>query len=100
MRSASLLAAVILSAAAAAAAPVSALPLEDLLELNRSNVPREPWPSPTQISEMLAMKGYTVVDIEIDDGGYEVDLIDTNGTQIEGRVYVYPATEHFLDRIR
>jgi hypothetical protein len=95
MRSASSLAAVILSAAAAAAAPVSALPLEDLLELNLSNVPREPWPSPTQISEMLAMKGYTVVDIEIDD---EVDLIDTNGTQIEGRVYVYPATEHFPDR--
>ena len=89
MRSASLLAAFILSSAATA--PVSALPIGG--ESNRLNVPREQWLSPNQVSEILREKGYKVIDLEIDDGGYEVDLIDQNGRRIEGHVYVYPATE-------
>ena len=91
MRSTSLLAAVILSSSVAA--PVSALPLDNLLEPNRPNATKEQWLSPSQISEMLREKGYTVIDIEIDGGGYEVELIDKNGARIEGHVYVYPATE-------
>jgi hypothetical protein len=67
------------------------LPLDNLLEPDRLNA-TEQWLSPSQISEMLIKKGYTVVTIEIDDGGYEVELIDENGTPIEGRVYVHPAT--------
>ena len=94
MRSTSLLTAITLSLAAA---PVSALPLND--ESNRVNVPKEQWLSPSQISEIqsqiseiLREKGYKVIDIEIDDGCYEVELIDKNGRRIEGHVYVYPAT--------
>jgi peptidase YpeB-like protein len=55
-------------------------------------VPKEQSLSPSQISEMLKEEGYKVIDIEIDDGGYEVELIDKNGMRIEGHVYVYPAT--------
>jgi hypothetical protein len=91
MRSTSLLTAITLSLAAA---PVSALPLND--EPNRVNVPKEQWLSPSQISEILSENGYKVTDIEIDDGGYEVELIDKNGMRIEGHVYVYPATGGLL----
>jgi hypothetical protein len=94
MRLKPLLVAVILSSSVAA--PVSALPLDNLLESNRLNATKEQWLSPRQISEMLIKEGYTVIDIEIYDGGYEVELIDKNGTLIEGHVYVYPATERLL----
>ena len=33
---------------------------------------------------MLIKEGYTVIDIEIDDGGYEVELIDKNGSAYRG----------------
>jgi hypothetical protein len=94
MRSTSLLAAVILSSSVAA--PVSALPRDNLLESNRLNATKEQWLTPNQISEMLIKEGYTVIDIEIDNGSYEVELIDKNGTLIEGHVYVYPANERLL----
>lgn len=90
MRSMSLLAATILSLSVTV--PVSALPLDNLLEPNRLNATDEQWLSPSQISEILIEKGYTVINIEIDDGGYEVELIDEKGSPIEGHVYVSPAT--------
>jgi len=40
-------------------------------------------------------KGYTVNEIEVDDGAYEVELIDKrNGTRIEA--HVHPATGELL----
>lgn len=60
----------------------------------RLNVPRNEWLSPTQISEKLSAQGYKVTEIEVDDGAYEVDLIDKNGTRIEA--HVHPATGDIL----
>ncbi len=60
----------------------------------RLNVPRDQWLSPTQISEKLVAQGYKVTEIETDDGAYEVDLVDKNGTRIEG--HVHPATGELL----
>ena len=59
------------------------------------NVPQDKWLSPTQISEKLEQKGYTVNEIEVDDGAYEVELVDKrNGTRIEA--HVHPATGELL----
>lgn len=60
----------------------------------RLNVPQEQWLSPAQISEKLTAKGYKVTEIETDDGTYEVDLVDKNGTRIEA--HVHPATGELL----
>jgi hypothetical protein len=60
----------------------------------RLNVPRDQWLSPAQISEKLANQGYKVTEIESDDGAYEVDLVDKNGTRVEG--HVHPATGELL----
>jgi hypothetical protein len=60
----------------------------------RLNVPQADWLSPAQISEKLSGKGYRVTEIEVDDGAYEVDLVDKNGTKIEG--HVHPATGELL----
>lgn len=60
----------------------------------RLNVPRDQWLSPAQISEKLSAQGYKVTEIETDDGAYEVDLIDKNGTRIEA--HVHPATGELL----
>jgi hypothetical protein len=61
---------------------------------NRLNVPRDQWLSPAQISEKLVGQGYKVTEIESDDGAYEVDLVDKNGTRIEA--HVHPATGELL----
>lgn len=60
----------------------------------RLNVPLNQWLTPTQISEKLAGQGYKVTEIETDDGAYEVDLVDKNGTRIEA--HVHPATGELL----
>ena len=39
-------------------------------------------------------KGYKVIDIEIDDGAYEVELTDKNGVRVEG--HVHPETGELL----
>ena len=45
------------------------------------------WLSPTQIAEKLGAKGYKVVEIEADDGAYEVEMTDKNGVRIESHVH-------------
>jgi hypothetical protein len=60
----------------------------------RLNVPRDQWLNPAQISEKLIAQGYKVSEIESDDGAYEVDLVDKNGTRIEA--HVHPATGELL----
>ena len=64
------------------------------LAVDRLNVPREQWLSPAQISEKLGAQGFKVTEIETDDGAYEVDLIDKNGTRVEA--HVHPATGEML----
>jgi hypothetical protein len=60
----------------------------------RLNVPRDQWLSPAQITDKLVSQGYRVTEIESDDGAYEVDLVDKNGTRVEG--HVHPATGELL----
>ena len=75
-----------------AAAP--ALGADDSASGNRLNVPQGEWLSPAQISEKLSAQGYKVHEIEADDGAYEVEMIDKNGTRID--THVHPATAALL----
>jgi hypothetical protein len=84
MRSHLILPALVLAAAVATPA----------LARDRLNVPRDQWLSPAQITEKLSSQGYKVTEIETDDGAYEVDLVDKNGTRIEA--HVHPATGEML----
>ncbi|GFO82615.1 PepSY domain-containing protein [Methyloceanibacter sp.] len=59
----------------------------------RLNVPRDQWLSPSEIAEKLSSQGYKVIEIETDDGAYEVELTK-NGTRME--VHVHPATAEIL----
>jgi Peptidase propeptide and YPEB domain len=91
MRKTSVLAAIALSLAIAA--PTGALAVDDLYK-SRLNVPAEQWMSPSQIAEKLSEKGYRVLEIESDDGAYEVEMVDNNGTRIEA--HVHPATAELI----
>jgi hypothetical protein len=75
-----------------AAAP--ALAADGWASGNRLNVPQGEWLSPSQISEKLSAQGYKVHEIEADDGAYEVEMIDKNGTRID--THVHPATAELL----
>jgi Peptidase propeptide and YPEB domain len=75
-----------------AAAP--ALALDDWFSGNRLNVPRDQWLSPTEVIDKLTAQGYRVLELETDDGAYEVEMIDKNGARIE--IHVHPATAEFL----
>ena len=77
----------------ACAAPTAAFAVDDLFK-TRLNIPAEQWLSPGEVAEKLSQKGYKVVEIESDDGAYEVELIDKNGTRIEA--HVHPATGELL----
>jgi hypothetical protein len=60
----------------------------------RLNVPQAEWMSPAQVTDKLVAAGYRVTEIETDDGAYEVEMVDKNGTRIEG--HVHPATGELL----
>lgn len=44
----------------------------------------------SQIALMLEEQGYTVIEIELERGRYDVDMIDSNGMKVEA--YLDPAT--------
>ena len=71
-----------------------ALAADDWASGNRLDVPQGEWLSPSQISEKLSAQGYKVHEIEADDGAYEVEMIDKNGTRID--THVHPATAELL----
>lgn len=73
-------------------APVFAL--DDWLSGDRLNVPHDQWLSPTEIVDRLSAQGYKVREIGADDGAYEVEMVDKNGTHVE--TYVHPATAELL----
>jgi hypothetical protein len=91
MRKTSLVTALTLSLAVVM--PTGAFAIDDFFK-TRLNVPAERWLSPAQIAEKLSEKGYQVVEIESDDGAYEVEMIDKNGTRIEA--HVHPETAELL----
>lgn len=61
---------------------------------HRLNVPREQWLSPAQITDRLVSQGYTVREIEVDDGVYEVEATDRNNVRVEMKVH--PATAEVI----
>lgn len=68
--------------------------IDDWISGKRLNVPHDQWMSPAELSEKLSGQGYKVYEIEADDGAYEVEMVDKNGTRIE--TYVHPATGELL----
>ena len=62
---------------------------------NRLNVPRDQWMSPAQITDKLSAQGYTVREIESDDGAYEVELTGKDGVRVE--THVHPATGEIMN---
>ena len=93
MRTKLLLSAILLTAAIGI--PAAVLAGDDDFRSDRLNVPQDKWLSPTQITEKLDQKGYNVTEIEVDDGAYEVEMVDKrNGTRIEA--HVHPATGELL----
>jgi hypothetical protein len=64
------------------------------LDGNKLNIPHDQWLSPTEIVDRLSAQGYKVREIEADDGAYEVEMVDKNGTHVD--VYVHPATAELL----
>ena len=75
-------------------AALPAFALDHLSEKNRLNVPRGEWLSPTQIAEKLGTQGYKVIEIEADDGAYEVEMTDKNGMRVE--LHVHPKTGELI----
>jgi hypothetical protein len=92
MRSTFLLAALALSLALGL--PTAALAVDDILEMNRLSVPKSQWLSASEVADKLRAKGYSVTEIEVDDGAYEVEMTDKSGTRIDA--HVHPLTGEVL----
>ena len=60
----------------------------------RLNVPAADWKSAAEIKDKLVSAGYTVREIETDDGAYEVDVVDKDGVRME--FHIHPATGEIL----
>ncbi|TVO65527.1 PepSY domain-containing protein [Spiribacter aquaticus] len=62
------------------------------------DMPRDGWMSLLEVAEQLESQGYTPYEIEIDDGAYEVMMIDGQGMVIE--TDIDPTTGEPLQRRR
>jgi hypothetical protein len=62
----------------------------------RPNVPQAQWLSPSEITQKLAIQGYQVHEIEVDDGAYEFQATNSSGARIEA--HAHPATGEVLPR--
>lgn len=65
---------------------------------NRYNIdaPRDQWMSVARIAEKYEARGYDVREVEIDDGVYEISVVDANGMRMEADVH--PVTGEILTR--
>ena len=91
MQKISLLAAIVLGLAVAA--PTASFAIDDMFK-SRLNVPADQWLSPSEAAEKLATQGYKVLEIEADDGAYEVEMLDKNGVKVD--THVHPATAELM----
>jgi len=48
---------------------------------------RDRWMSVQQVTDMLTSQGYTVRDVEIDDGLFEIEARDRDGKWIEAKIH-------------
>lgn len=55
-----------------------------------SQVPEKQRLSVSQIATMLEKQGYSILDIELERGHYDVEMIDNNGMRVEA--YLDPTT--------
>jgi len=62
----------------------------------RVDAPRAEWMSIGDVAAKIESMGYTVREIEVDDGVYEVEGFDANGLKVEA--YVHPVTGEILPR--
>lgn len=83
-----------LTAAVLAAIAPAAPALADTDFFGRLNVPRAEWKSPSEIADKLRAQGYTVHEIEADDGAYEIEMTDKSGVRID--THAHPATGELL----
>lgn len=60
------------------------------------DAPRSQWMSIGEVARKFESMGYTIREIEVDDGVYEVDGTDANGLRVEA--YVHPVTGEILPR--
>ena len=60
------------------------------------DMPRDGWMSLVEVAEQLESQGYTPYEIEIDDGAYEVTMVDDQGMVIE--TYIDPINGEPLQR--
>lgn len=50
---------------------------------NPQNAPRAGWMSMSEIAAKVEGQGYRVLEIEIDDGAYEIKAVDAKGLRVE-----------------
>lgn len=50
---------------------------------NPQNAPRAGWMSMSDIAAKVEGQGYRVLEIEIDDGAYEIKAVDAKGLRVE-----------------
>jgi hypothetical protein len=50
---------------------------------NPANASRTGWMSMSEVAAKVEGQGYRVIEIEIDDGAYEVKAVDANGVRVE-----------------
>lgn len=60
----------------------------------RLGVPAAEWKSVEEIRTQLTSAGYTIREIEVDDGAYEVEVTDKDGVRQE--FHVHPKTGEIL----
>ncbi|MEX0386570.1 PepSY domain-containing protein [Spiribacter onubensis] len=60
------------------------------------DMPRDGWMSLVEVAGQLESQGYTPYEIEIDDGAYEVTMVDEQGMVIE--TYIDPTNGEPLPR--
>lgn len=81
---------------ALAASPSLAMAGDDGRNRWGIDAPRDQWMSLADVTAKMEAAGYTIREIEIDDGVYEVEGRDANGVRIEADVH--PVTGEILRR--
>jgi hypothetical protein len=60
---------------------------------HRLNVPKDQWLTAAQVTEKLTAAGYTVREVEVDDGAYEIEATKDG---VKHELHVHPATGDVL----
>ncbi|MEQ9258639.1 MAG: PepSY domain-containing protein [Roseovarius sp.] len=83
-------------AIAAGLAAVSAQASEDEGRILAETPPASEWMSVAELAQKLEAQGYTVREIEMEHGVYDVEMTDANGMRVEA--YLHPVTGEPVER--